>query len=75
MARIAVAYSNGIYRASVSGALSFRDLGRFERACGSALEQPRPPLIVRLQSVTSVDESARLFLRHLANRGVVIMTA
>jgi hypothetical protein len=72
MARIATSYKNRKYRVSVRGSLSFRDLGRLERACGAALEEHSPPLEVHLEAVSSVDEASRMFLRQLAKRGVVI---
>jgi hypothetical protein len=74
MARIDTACVNGTYRVAVSGSLTVRDLARFERACGRALEHEHPPLVVQLHRVTSVDDAAHIFLSNLARRGVAITT-
>jgi hypothetical protein len=62
-----------IYRATLKGRLSARDLKRLERACGSALVQKHVPLEVNLQGVTSLDDSARAYLERLSARGATVI--
>ncbi|HEY7291025.1 MAG TPA: hypothetical protein VH583_14410 [Vicinamibacterales bacterium] len=69
MARISMTRVGALYRATLKGRLSARDLKRLERACGSALVQKRLPLEVNLQNVTSLDEAARAYLEKLRARG------
>jgi hypothetical protein len=63
----------GHYSVTVRGRLAASDLRRLERACGSALEQQHPPLTVRLEKITGIDESARAYLDRLARRGAEVI--
>ena len=65
--------SEGRYCVTVTGQLRGRDLRRLEHACGRALEQPRPPLTVRLAAVGAIDEPARAYLERLIHRGAVVL--
>jgi predicted RNA polymerase sigma factor len=69
MARLRVRSAKGQYRVTVSGKFGGRDLRRLEHVCGPALEQPRPPLTVRLAADTTVDDIARAYLDRLMKRG------
>jgi hypothetical protein len=73
MARMRVRSAYGRYQVTIAGKLGGRDLGRLERACGPALEQPRPPLTVRVAAVTAIDESAKAYLDRLMRRGAVVL--
>lgn len=75
VARISSIFQQGRYRISIQGALSARDLGRLERACGPALEVREMPLDIRLMRVSAIDEAAQAFLQRLAARGAIISTA
>jgi len=72
VARIRSVARQGNYRVSIRGALSVRDLGRLERACGPAIEQINVPLDIRMKVVTGMDEEARTFLHQLVSRGAII---
>jgi hypothetical protein len=72
MARISRVSKHGRYRVSIRGALSVRDLGRLERACGPALEHERLPLEVHVAQMTTLDDASRVFLKRLATRGALI---
>ena len=73
MARMRVKSTEGRYQVTVTGKLGGRDLGRLERACGPALEQPRPPLTVRLAAVTAIGDTAQAYLDRLLQRGAVVL--
>jgi hypothetical protein len=73
MARVRVRSAHGHYRVTITGRLGGRDLGRLERACGPALEQPRAPLTVRVAAVTAIDESAKAYLDRLMQRGAMVL--
>ena len=73
MARMRVTSARGRYQVTVTGNLGGRDLRRLERACGPALEQPRPPLTVRLAAVAAIDQSAKAYLDRLIRRGAVVL--
>jgi hypothetical protein len=73
MARMRVRSAEGRYQVTLTGNLGGRDLRRLEHACGPALEQPRPPLTLRLAAVTSIDETARAYLDRLRQRGAVVL--
>jgi len=62
-----------IYRATLKGRLTARDLKRLERACGLALVEKHLPLEVNLQGVTSLDDSARAYLDRLCARGATLI--
>jgi hypothetical protein len=64
---------DGRYSVTVSGRLAAIDLRRLEHACGPALEQQQPPLTVRLENVTGIDESARAYLDRLTGRGAEVV--
>ena len=72
VARLSVAQFQGKYRITVRGLLCAADLRRFERACSRALEQRTIALEVQLGSA-GADESARVFLGRLRDRGAVIL--
>jgi membrane-bound ClpP family serine protease len=72
MARIRVTRRDNAYCVSLRGRLSARDLGRLERACGRALEQPRAPLTLELDEAGGMDDAARRFLHRLVERGALI---
>lgn len=73
MARMRVRSTDGRYQVTVTGKLAGRDLRRLERACGAALEQPRPPLTVRLGAVAAIDDSARAYIDRLIRRGALVL--
>jgi hypothetical protein len=73
MARISKMSRHGKYRVSIRGALSVRDLGRLERACGPALEYERPPLEIHVSPTTTLDDASRVFLKRLATRGAIVL--
>ena len=73
MARMRVKRLGGRYSITVSGRLAARDIRRLEHACGSALEQQHPPLTVRLEAVTGIDDSARAYLDRLDRRGAEVI--
>ena len=57
------------YSVTIKGRLQARDLKRLERACRHALGHEFVPLDLHLESVTSIDESARTYLDRLRARG------
>ena len=73
MARISMTRVGTIYRATLKGRLSARDLKRLERACALALLQKHLPLEVNLQGVTSLDAAARAYLERLGARGATLI--
>jgi hypothetical protein len=72
MARILGTARGSMHYVSIEGALSFRDLRVLERVCGPALEQARLALEIHLGAVTTIDESARVYLDRLVRRGAVL---
>jgi hypothetical protein len=72
MARISIAHIGEIYRITVKGRLAAGDLQRLERACGSALHEKIVPLELDIRRVTSLDETAHLYLEKLRARGARI---
>jgi hypothetical protein len=73
MARMRVRSAQGRYQVTVTGKLAGRDLRRLEHVCGSALEQPRPPLTVRLGAVVAIDDSAKAYIDRLIQRGALVL--
>ena len=72
MATISVVRTGGLYRLTLEGRLTARDLGRLERACGEALEQRPAPLELDVERVLSIDDAARSYLERLCARGALI---
>jgi hypothetical protein len=72
MARISVTRDGEGYRITLKGRLTAGDLGRLERACGSALEHKLAPLELNVEKVFSIDNAARGFLDRLSARGARI---
>jgi hypothetical protein len=65
--------SGGRWLVAVDGQLGAADLRRLERACAPALEYRPPPLDLKLDAVTSVDETARMFVRSLLASGAALV--
>ena len=72
MARIRAFKTRGGTHVKVSGRLTAADMGRFERACGSALTTRLPALEIDLTEVTDADRTAEALMQHLAERGAHI---
>jgi ABC-type transporter Mla MlaB component len=72
MARIFVAWARGSYQITLLGHLTASDLGRLERACGSALEHKLAPLELNVEQLLSIDEAATSYLDRLRARGARI---
>jgi anti-anti-sigma regulatory factor len=56
----------------VVGRLRAGDMRRLEHACGSALENAQPDLVLDIQRVTEIDGVAAAYLERMATRGAVI---
>jgi hypothetical protein len=74
VARIRVTANNRRYHVTMSGRLSASDLRRLERACGPALEQEKLDVTLTLTSGSSMDDSARAFVKRLVDRGAELVT-
>ena len=69
VAKISVVRIGEMYRITVAGRFSARDLKRLERACHDALEHQHVPIELNLAKVLTIDPAARAYLDRLRARG------
>ena len=72
MAKISVVTVGRNRHVTLEGRVTAADLGRLERACGSALEHKIPPLEVNIERVRSIDAAAQSYVDRLSTRGARI---
>ena len=72
MAKISVVTVGRNRHVTLEGRVTAADLGRLERACGSALEHKIPPLEVNVERVRSIDAAAQSYVDRLSTRGARI---
>jgi hypothetical protein len=72
MARMRLTVAHGRRVVRIRGSFTARDLRKFERLCGPALEQRTLPLTVRVGTDSRLDDSAQAYLDRLVARGAVV---